>query len=48
MREIVFDDSNTPHFRMRRDVAEDKTLMELSKKPMNLPENIEGESDLDT
>lgn len=45
MQEIVFDDLNTPHFRMRGDVAEDKTLEELSKKPMNLPENIEEVED---
>ena len=34
MQEIVFDDSNTPHFRLRGDVTEDKDLEEAARKPM--------------
>ena len=38
MQEIVFDDSNTPHFRLRGDVTEDKTLEEAARKPMTIPD----------
>ena len=38
MQEIVFDDSNTPHFRLRGDVTEDKTLEEAARKPMTVPD----------
>lgn len=40
MQEIVFDDSNTPHFRMRGDMTEDKTLEEAAKKPMTILEDV--------
>ena len=36
MQEIVFDDLNTPHFRLRSDKIDDKTLEEASKKPMTI------------
>ena len=36
MKEIVFDDLNTPHFRQRSHAAEDKTLEEALKKPMTI------------
>ena len=36
MKEIVFDDLNTPCFRQRNNQAEDKTLEEASKKPLTL------------
>ena len=35
MQEIVFDDSNTPTFRIRGDMNEDKTLDEFVKKPLD-------------
>ena len=35
MQEIVFDDLNTPHFRIRGDMNEDKTLDEFVKKPLD-------------
>lgn len=38
MQEIVFDDSNTPHFRLRGDVTEDKNLEEAARKPMTIPD----------
>ena len=38
MQEIVFDDSNTPHFRLRGDATEDKTLEEAARKPMTVPD----------
>ena len=45
MQEIVFDDLNTPHFRLRGDVTEDKTLEELSKKPMTIMVGQVGENE---
>ena len=39
----MFDDGVTPRFRMRGDVAEDRTLEEASRKPIELPENFEEE-----
>jgi len=33
MNAIVFDDSRSPHFRLRNDESEDATLEELVKKP---------------
>ena len=40
MQEIVFDDSNTPHFRMRGDMTEDKTLEEAANKPITIHEDV--------
>ena len=36
MREIVFDDLNTPCFRLRNGAAEDNTLAERSLQPMTI------------
>ena len=47
MQEIVFDDSNTPTFRIRGDMNEDKTLDEFVKKPLDtLLDDIIDESPL--
>ena len=53
MQEIVFDDSNTPTFRIRGDMNEDKTLDEFVKKPLDailddiITESPVGELDAD-
>ena len=39
----MFDDGVTPRFRVRGDVAEDRTLEEASRKPIELPETFEEE-----
>jgi hypothetical protein len=45
MNAIVFDDLNTPHFRHRKDTADDdtKALEEFAKKPMTI-HLVEGDN----
>ena len=45
MQEIVFDDACTPHFRLRDEMTEDKTLEEAARKPMTMMTDISELSD---